>query len=128
MTALREAGFQIVVTSPRGTHLQAMAPLRGQRLALVVGNETEGVSDTVQALADLVVQIPMAGAVESLNVGVATGISIYELRMRMILTMLTDRIRDSLGRNLGRPRTSSGRSSTPNCAGSATWTARRRCC
>ncbi|WP_102924912.1 TrmH family RNA methyltransferase [Streptomyces noursei] len=101
VTALREAGFQIVVTSPRGTHLQAMAPLRGQRLALVVGNETEGVSDTVQALADLVVQIPMAGAVESLNVGVATGISIYELRMRMILTMLTDRIRDSLGRNLG---------------------------
>ncbi|MFJ9615912.1 TrmH family RNA methyltransferase [Streptomyces noursei] len=41
----------------------------------LVGNETEGVSDTVQALADLVVQIPMAGAVESLNVGVATGIS-----------------------------------------------------
>ncbi|GGX41614.1 TrmH family RNA methyltransferase [Streptomyces noursei] len=101
VTALREAGFQIVVTSPRGRHLQAMAPLCGQRLALVVGNETEGVSDTVQALADLVVQIPMAGAVESLNVGVATGISIYELRMRMILTILTDRIRDSLGRNLG---------------------------
>ncbi|MYT31396.1 MULTISPECIES: TrmH family RNA methyltransferase [unclassified Streptomyces] len=101
VAALRAAGFQIVVTSPRGTHLQAMAPLRGQRLALVVGNETEGVSEAVQAQADLVVQIPMAGAVESLNVGVATGISIYELRMRMILTMLTDRIRDTLGRNLG---------------------------
>ncbi|MEU5305424.1 TrmH family RNA methyltransferase [Streptomyces noursei] len=41
----------------------------------LVGNETEGVSDTVQALADLVVQIPMAGAVESLNVGVTTGVS-----------------------------------------------------
>jgi RNA methyltransferase, TrmH family len=47
-----------------------------------------------------VVQIPMAGAVESLNVAVATGIGIYELRMRMILAMLTDRIRDTLGRNL----------------------------
>lgn len=42
----------------------------------------------------------MAGAVESLNVGVAAGIGIYELRMRMILAMLTDRIRDTLGRNL----------------------------
>ncbi|MGD3108802.1 TrmH family RNA methyltransferase [Streptomyces sp. YGL11-2] len=100
VAALRAAGFQIVVTSPRGTHLQSMAPLRGRRVALVVGNETEGVSDAVQAAADLVVQIPMAGAVESLNVGVATGISIYELRMRMILAMLTDRIRDTLGRNL----------------------------
>ncbi|MEV5544467.1 TrmH family RNA methyltransferase, partial [Saccharopolyspora shandongensis] len=98
--ALRAAGFQIVVTSPRGTHLQSMAPLRGGKVALVVGNETEGVSDELQAAADLVVQIPMAGAVESLNVGVAAGISIYELRMRMILTMLTDRIRDTLGRNL----------------------------
>ncbi|MFJ9853764.1 TrmH family RNA methyltransferase [Streptomyces sp. NPDC101150] len=100
VAALREAGFQIVVTSPRGAHVQSMAPLRGRKVALVVGNETDGVSDAVRSAADLVVQIPMAGAVESLNVGVATGISIYELRMRMILTMLTDRIRDTLGRNL----------------------------
>ncbi|MEU7146036.1 TrmH family RNA methyltransferase [Nocardia sp. NPDC046473] len=99
--ALREAGFQIVVTSPRGAHLQSIAPIHGRKVALVVGNETDGVSADTQSMADLVVQIPMAGAVESLNVGVATGISIYELRMRMILAMLTDRIRDTLGRNLG---------------------------
>ncbi|MGV9678529.1 TrmH family RNA methyltransferase [Nocardia sp. NPDC003482] len=101
LNALREAGFQVVVTSPRGAHLQAMAPIRGPRVALVVGNETDGVSAETQAQADLVVQIPMAGAVESLNVGVATGIGIYELRMRMIMSMLTDRIRDTLGRNVG---------------------------
>jgi RNA methyltransferase, TrmH family len=62
-----------------------MAPLRGQPVALVVGNETDGISAGVLAEADLVVRIPMAGAVESLNVGVATGISIDELRMRMVL-------------------------------------------
>ncbi|WP_328603541.1 hypothetical protein OG943_26055 [Amycolatopsis sp. NBC_00345] len=101
LKALRDNGFQIVVTSPRGSHVQSMAPLRGRKVALVVGNETEGVTPETLAGADLAVRIPMAGAVESLNVGVATGISIYELRMRMILTMLTDRIRDSLGRNLG---------------------------
>ncbi|MFG2528690.1 TrmH family RNA methyltransferase [Streptomyces sp. NPDC048516] len=100
LASLRESGFQIVVTSPRGAHLQSMAPLRGRRVALVVGNETEGVSEATLAAADLVVQIPMAGAVESLNVGVAAGISIYELRMKAILAMLTDRIRDTLGRNL----------------------------
>ncbi|HEX3811550.1 MAG TPA: TrmH family RNA methyltransferase [Mycobacteriales bacterium] len=76
--ALRGAGFQVVVTSPHGAHLQTMAPLRGRRLALVVGNETDGVGAATLAAADLVVQIPMAGPVESLNVGVATGISIYD--------------------------------------------------
>lgn len=99
--SLQEAGFQVVVTSPRGTRLQSLAPLRGDKVALVVGNETDGVDESTIAAADLVVRIPMAGAVESLNVGVATGISIYELRMRMVLAMLTDRIRNTLGRDLG---------------------------
>jgi RNA methyltransferase, TrmH family len=98
--SLRASGFQIVATSPRGTHLQSMVPLTRAKVALVVGNETSGVSDASMSAADVVVQIPMAGAMESLNVGVATGISIYELRMRMIFAMLTDRIRDTLGRNL----------------------------
>ncbi|WP_405164263.1 hypothetical protein OG203_03855 [Nocardia sp. NBC_01499] len=98
--ALQESGFQVVVTSPRGAYLQSMAPLRGGRVALVIGNETDGVDAATTAAADLVVQIPMAGAIESLNVGVATGISIYELRMRMVLAMLTDRIRNTLGRDL----------------------------
>lgn len=98
--SLQRQGFQVVVTSPRGAHLQSLAPLSGGKVALVVGNETDGVDEATLAVADLVVQIPMAGAVESLNVGVATGISIYELRMRMVLGMLTDRIRNTLGRDL----------------------------
>jgi RNA methyltransferase, TrmH family len=57
-------------------------------------------SKEILARADLVVQIPMAGPVESLNVGVATGISVYELRMRLVMTMLTDRIRSTFGREL----------------------------
>jgi RNA methyltransferase, TrmH family len=100
IASLRAQGFQIVATSPRGNHLQSLAPLGDRRVALVVGNETEGVSEVTLSAADLVVQIPMAGAVESLNVGVAAGISIYELRMKMIMTMLTDHIRNTLGRNL----------------------------
>lgn len=100
LDALHRAGFQVVATNPRGAHLQALAPLRAGRVALVVGNETEGLSAGTLAVADLVVRIPMAGGVESLNVGVAAGISVYELRMRMVLAMLTDRIRATLGRDL----------------------------
>ena len=100
VAALHAAGFQVVVTSPRGRGIQALAPVQGSRVALVVGNETDGVSAETEAAADLAVQIPMAGAVESLNVGVAAGISLYELRTRMVLAMLTERIRGTLGREI----------------------------
>jgi hypothetical protein len=75
----------------------AMAPLQHKPIALVVGNETEGISDEVLQQADVVVLIPMSGSVEALNVGVATGISLYELKFRMVLTMLTHFIRSNFG-------------------------------
>ena len=70
---LKGQGFQVVATSPYGRVLQASAHLEKKPLALIVGNETEGVSEELLQKADLVVQIPMSGQVESLNVGVATG-------------------------------------------------------
>jgi TrmH family RNA methyltransferase len=77
--ALRERGFEVVATSSHASVVQSRTPLRGHRVALVVGSETDGVAPEVLAAADHVVRIPMAGGVESLNVGVATGISLYEL-------------------------------------------------
>lgn len=82
---LRKHGFEIVATSGRGRVLQGAVRLSGRPVALVVGNETDGVGDDVLEVADHVVRIPMSGDVESLNVGVATGISLYELRTRMVL-------------------------------------------
>jgi TrmH family RNA methyltransferase len=78
--SLRCLGFEVVATSSYAEVEQSATPLRGGRVALVVGNETEGVSAAALAVADHVVRIPMSGGVESLNVGVATGISLYELR------------------------------------------------
>ena len=49
-------------------------------LALVVGNEVEGLSPKVLAAADAVVKIPMVGQKESLNVFVAAGVALYGLR------------------------------------------------
>jgi TrmH family RNA methyltransferase len=51
-----------------------------QRLALVVGNEGSGASDPARARADRLVAIPIASDIESLNVAVATGILLHELR------------------------------------------------
>jgi TrmH family RNA methyltransferase len=77
---LQARGFEVVATSGRADTVQGAVRLSGRPVALVVGNETDGVGDEVLALADHVVRIPMSGEVESLNVGVATGISLYELR------------------------------------------------
>ena len=50
------------------------------RLALLVGNEGAGLSDEARRRADHVVALPVGDRVESLNVAVATGILLYQLR------------------------------------------------
>jgi TrmH family RNA methyltransferase len=97
---LKQQGFQIVVTSSHAPNLQATSALQQKPLALVVGNETSGVSPEILKMADLVVQIPMSSQVESLNVGVATGISVYEFKLKLVLAMLTRYIRTTLGREV----------------------------
>jgi tRNA G18 (ribose-2'-O)-methylase SpoU len=47
--------------------------------ALIVGNEKTGLSPQILKLANAVVQIPMQGIKESLNVAVAAGIGLYHL-------------------------------------------------
>ena len=49
-------------------------------IVLVVGNEVKGLSPLILKYADKVVSIPMVGRKESLNVAVAAGIAIYQLK------------------------------------------------
>ena len=51
-----------------------------KKSALVVGHEIRGLSDAVLKRADKVLEIPMSGIKESLNVSVAFGIVAYSLR------------------------------------------------
>ncbi len=50
------------------------------RFAICVGNEARGVRDEILLLMDYHIQIPMQNDVESLNVAVALGIIMYELK------------------------------------------------
>lgn len=52
---------------------------KGDKYALVMGNEGNGVKDEILNLCDIYLYIPMSKKVESLNVGVATSIILYEL-------------------------------------------------
>ena len=61
-----------------GTPLERLRP--PNRLALVVGNEGAGLSREGRARIGQYVSIPIRSTVESLNVAVATGIILYQLR------------------------------------------------
>ncbi len=51
-----------------------------KKTVLVVGNEVQGLDKTILEKADKILQIPMQGKKESLNVSVAFGIAVFHLR------------------------------------------------
>ena len=48
---------------------------------LILGNEIHGVNDSILKRVDLIMEIPMRGIKESLNVSVATAIALYALTL-----------------------------------------------
>ena len=49
------------------------------KIAIIVGSEVEGVDKAILRLCDYIIEIPMKGKKESLNVSVATGIALFEI-------------------------------------------------
>jgi len=74
---LREKGIRVVATTPDTPHLYTRADLTGP-LALVMGSEQYGLSKFWLGEANQLVRIPMAGQADSLNVAMATIITLFE--------------------------------------------------
>lgn len=74
---LKQAGVWTAGADMRGSEVYTKADFKGP-LAIVMGSEGKGISRLVRERCDFLVQIPMAGQAESLNVSVAAGILIYE--------------------------------------------------
>jgi TrmH family RNA methyltransferase len=72
-------GVQSIATSPEALTSHWDAPYRLPCL-LLFGSEGTGLSPTEIAACDLSVRIPMAGSAGSLNLSVAAGIMLYEIR------------------------------------------------
>ncbi len=86
LQALRERlDIPMLVTALDGTVSLYEAGLP-RAAAWVFGNEGRGVAPELIALADMRVRIPQDPAVESLNVGVAAGICLFEQRRRNLRT------------------------------------------
>jgi 23S rRNA (guanosine2251-2'-O)-methyltransferase len=74
---LKERGIWLVGTDDTAPSALFEADLAGP-LALVMGSEGEGMRRLTRECCDQLVSIPMAGAVESLNVSVAAGVALFE--------------------------------------------------
>jgi len=78
LTWLKEAGVWVVGADAEATQTLYAAKL-APPIALVLGGEGRGLRRLTRDTCDELVAIPMAGAVASLNVSVATGIVLFEL-------------------------------------------------
>ncbi len=75
--AFRRVGTKLIGSAAGASRSVAEADLAGA-VAVVLGNESWGLSDETASLLDEVVGIPMPGPAESLNVGIAGSILLFE--------------------------------------------------
>jgi 23S rRNA (guanosine2251-2'-O)-methyltransferase len=81
MRDLKDKGIWLIGADDSATESLYKAKLDGP-LGLVLGAEGEGLRRLTKESCDLLVSIPMMGSVSSLNVSVASGVCLYEVRRR----------------------------------------------
>jgi tRNA (guanosine-2'-O-)-methyltransferase len=82
---VKAAGYQLFVAVMDGQETPEALGERvasGERVAIVLGNERDGVSDAMRAVATGTYRVPMHGFVESLNVSVAAATTLYTVTQR----------------------------------------------
>jgi 23S rRNA (guanosine2251-2'-O)-methyltransferase len=81
LTRLRKEGYKIfALEQAKGSVLYDAVKLKkNEKVALLLGEETKGLPASILSKVDKVLEIPMRGRKESLNVSVAFGIAAYAL-------------------------------------------------
>lgn len=79
-TELKSEGYAIILVEQTdgSVMLQDFNFAQYEKVALFVGNEVFGISEELLPLCDAAVEIPQFGTKHSLNVAVATGITLWE--------------------------------------------------
>ena len=77
--SLKKEGYKIVSLEQNEKSIDYRDLKIKEKIALIVGNEVNGVSMDAQNESDEIIEIPMAGNKESVNVSVATGVALFSL-------------------------------------------------
>lgn len=79
ITFAREQGCEILGLEQNENSVPYNSFTTEKNFALVVGEETQGLPQNILELCDTILEIPMRGEKESLNVSVSTGVALYQL-------------------------------------------------
>lgn len=77
---LKAMGFTVAALEQSQPSIPLKSFMKTNKLALVLGSETTGIPYEILRTCNLVLEIPMLGSKESLNVSVAGAIAMYELK------------------------------------------------
>ena len=79
--AIKEAGIEVLAMTPRSdaTDIDTLNYASADRVAVMLGAEGPGLTETALSMATRLVRIPMSGAADSLNVGNAAAVAFYAL-------------------------------------------------
>jgi tRNA (guanosine-2'-O-)-methyltransferase len=97
---LRSSGYRVLAMDPAPDGVSIEEVPLSEKIALVMGNELDGLSVTALERSDVKVRVPMAGFTESLNISVCAAISMNILLTRLreagIQMNLSDNEKDSI--------------------------------
>ncbi|MGB2458637.1 MAG: TrmH family RNA methyltransferase, partial [Flavobacteriales bacterium] len=82
---LKEKGYTIISIeqADNAIDLNNYSIEKSRKIALVFGNEVNGVSDKIINLSDSVIEIPQHGTKHSFNVSVSVGIVLWDLSRKI---------------------------------------------
>jgi tRNA (guanosine-2'-O-)-methyltransferase len=83
LNRLRSSGYRVLAMDPAPDGISIEEVPLSEKIALVMGNELDGLSGTALEGSDVKVRVPMAGFTESLNISVCAAISINILLTRL---------------------------------------------
>lgn len=86
LATLRQAGFRLLAMTPQRQACplaEAMAAVRDERVAVLVGAEGPGLTAATLRSSDMQVRIPMSRGTDSLNVATAAALAFYERTVRL---------------------------------------------
>ena len=82
LNRLKKEGYFLIALeqNQKAKNLFKIKKINKQKIALILGTEVKGLSSKILKYIDLILEIPMYGKKESLNVSVAFGIAVYTIR------------------------------------------------
>jgi len=82
---LRKSGYKILAVEQveNSIMLNAYFPEKGQKIALIFGNEVKGVEEKIIELADSCIEIPQWGTKHSFNISVSVGIVLWDIVLKL---------------------------------------------